>query len=392
MGPRGPQAGRAPQGLFWGRPAAGSMAGGKEGGGRERFGFAEWSNGEFRDWFVAIASEGRRNNTYKFAMARFLLDLCCDPCMVLRLYGRPRDKGAPGAVDTAGGIRVRYAEIARYFFAYYWPLACNAGLRQGPATETPLVMTAIEKEFGEGEYGQSVCQVIRDEPERTGRCIKEIARVMPRQVVYRFQKVGGRELRMFYQYAAGPADKEGSRRVDLRGGILVNRAASRFLRENYGALSRAVALEWLRATDSLNPGSPNLAGRFLAAYDGCESVCGFLPGLEIEGRHCFYCDARPRPDERMCIDHFLPADYVGGARAWNLVLACQGCGREKVRMLPPPEYVDALARRNAERRKSEGPVVPLGRMGGLERGLARHYAIAKSRGYPVAASLPVARS
>ena len=94
----------------------------------------------------------------------------------------------------------------------------------------------------------------------------------------------------------------------------------------------------------------------------------------------------------MCIDHFLPADYVGGAKAWNLVLACQECGREKVRMLPPPEYVDALARRNAERRKSAAPVVPLGKAGDLERNLGLHYEIARRRGYPVAGSLPVVSS
>ena len=370
--------------------------GGKKGGGDddccERFGFDDWSDREFLDRFITIISEGRMNNTYKFAMARFLLDLCCDPCMMLRMYGRPGDGGAPGTTDTADGIKVRYAEIARYFFAYYWPLACNAGLRQGPAKQPPLVMTAIEGAFGKKRYGQSVCQIIREYPERVEQCIKKIAGAMPKQVVYRFQKVCGREICMFYQYAAEKGDGSGNRKVDLKGGILVNRSAARFLRENYGPLSRAVALEWLRFTDLRNPGAPDLAGRFLAAYDGCESVCGFLPGLEAAGRLCFYCGAQARPDERMCIDHFLPADYVGGAKAWNLVLACQGCGREKVRMLPPPEYVDALARRNAKRREGKAPVAPLGRMGGHEQGLARHYEIAIRRGYPVAGSLSVVRS
>ena len=358
----------------------------------ERFGFDDWSDREFFDWFIAIISEGRMNNSYKLAMARFLLDLCCDPCMMLRMYGRPGDGGAPGATDTADGIKVRYAEIARYFFAYYWPLACNAGLRQGTARQPPKVMTAIEEAFGKKEHGHSVCQIIREDPERAEQCVKKIAGVMPKQVVYRFQKVRGREICMFYQYAAGPGDKSGNRQVDLKGGILVNRSAARFLRENYGALSRAVALEWLRFTDLRNPGAHDLAGRFLAAYDGCESVCGFLPGLEAAGRLCFYCGAQQRPDERMCIDHFLPADYVGGAKAWNLVLACQGCGRKKVRMLPPPEYVGALARRNAKRREGRAPVAPLGKAPRSEKDLGRHYELAKRSGYPVAESLPVVSS
>lgn len=358
----------------------------EDGGGR--FDFGDWSDDEFRDRFMAIIGEGgKKNNTYKFAWARFLLDHSCDPCMMPRMYGRLGDGPAAGTTDTAGGIKVTYAEVARYFFAYYWPLACRARLRQGPAAQRPGVMGAIEGEFTEAEYRQSVCRIICEEPERVRRCLKKIARVAPKQVVVRFQKVGGREDPMFYHFAAGPADKEGNRRIDPRGGILVNRAAARFLQENYEALSRAVTLEWLRATDSFNPGAKDLVGRFGADYDGCATVRRFLPGLEAKGRLCFYCGARPGPGERMCVDHFLPAEYVGGAEPRNLVLACQRCGREKACMLPPSEYVDKLARRNAGGRRG-GPA------GGLAGGAPRrwrevrqHYETAKSRGYCVAVAL-----
>ena len=368
------------------------MPRGKEGGDCcEGFGFDEWADGDFHNRFIAIIGRGgKKNNTYKFAMARFLLDLCCDPSMIERMYGRQGDGGAPGAIDTAYGIKVKYAEIARYFFVYYWPIACRARLEQGPKNEEPLVAQEIKKEFRDEEYRQSVCQIILEDPERVGRCIEEIAKVMPRQVVHRFQMVGGKEIRMFYQYGAGDVGKEGNRPIDLRGGILVNRSAARFLRENYGALDRAVALEWLRFTDLRNPGAANLAGRFLEAYGGCEGACDFLPGLESGGRSCFYCGARPDQGERMYADHFLPEDYLRGTEEWNLVLACQECGPKKVRMLPPRECIGMLERRNAKRREEEAPVVPLGKMTRPERELARHYEIAKRRGYPVAESLKAA--
>ena len=146
-----------------------------------------------------------------------------------------------------------------------------------------------------------------------------------------------------------------------------------------------MALEWLRATDSHNPGAQNLAGRFLDAYDCCECACEFLPGLEASGRICFYCDARPGLEDRMCIDHFLPADYVGGTEAWNLVLACQGRGRKKVCMLPSPEYIGRLTDRNAERRcEGAPPAALLDKAIGIERAVERHYGRAKKRGYGVA--------
>lgn len=364
---------------------------GNGGGGAGRFDFDEWPDREFHDWFVAIiGGGGRMNNTYKFAMARFLLDLSCDPSKMVRMYGRPVEGAAPGVTDTAGGIQVRHAEIARYFFVYYWPFACNARLRQGRDNQPPRVTTAIEEEFGKREYGRSAFQIIRDEPEKVGRCLEKIAKDMPRQVIHRFQKVGGREIRMFYQYAAGPVGREGNRRIDLRGGILVNRSAARFFRESYGSLNRAVELEWMRLTRSFNPRARDLAGRFRAAYDECESSCGFLSGLESGGRSCFYCDARPGPEERMHIDHFLPDECVGGIQEWNLVLACQGCGREKACLLPPPECIDKLRRRNAERRE-DGAAAPLGTMTRREREIEMCYEGARRRGYPVAKSLPAAR-
>ena len=255
--------------------------------------------------------------------------------------------------------------------------------------QKPKAMQAIE-EFDGGAYPQSVRQIVREEPEKAERCLGRIAKAGFRDVVHRFQKVCGKGARMFYQYAAGPGDRSGNRRIDLRGGILVNDKAARLLRDNYGALNKAVALEWLLATDSFNPGAPDLAGRFAKAYGGCENACRFLHGLENEGRICFYCGARPDPGERMHVDHFLPDDYVDGTEPWNLVLACQECGRKKARMLPPRECIGKLERRNAKRRKDEAPAVPLGRMTGLERGLARHYEIAKGRGYAVAESLPPA--
>ena len=364
---------------------------GEENSGAGQFDFGDWSDRELYDRFVSIIGRrGKKNNTYKFAMARFLLDLCCDPSMILRMYGRVGEGAAPGAIDTADGIKVKYAEIARYYFAYYWPLACTARLRQGPNNETPDVVEAIEKEFGKRKYEQSARQIIRDEPEKVERCLKKIARVMPRQVIHRFQIVDGREIRMFYQYAAGPVRREGNRKIDLRGGILVNPSAAQFLRENYGALCRAVAFEWMQFTHSLNPGASDLAGRFFAAYDGCsEGVCDFLPGLETGGRTCFYCDARPDPGARMHVDHFLPAECVDGTREWNLVLACQECGPKKACMLPPYECIAKLRRRNAKRRE-DGAAAPLGKMTAVERRLDRHYEIAKRRGRPVAESLPAA--
>lgn len=115
------------------------MVGARRGLGQ--FGFGDWSEGDFRNAFTSIISRrGRKNNTYKFAWARFLLDYSHDPGRVLGLYGRAGKKaaaveGEAEQQDAPAPIgQVTYAEIARYFFVYYWPLVCKTRLRQGPAS------------------------------------------------------------------------------------------------------------------------------------------------------------------------------------------------------------------------------------------------------------------
>lgn len=78
------------------------MPGGAGDGGQ--FGFDQWTDGNFRDTFTAIISRrGRKNNTYKFAWARFLLDYSHDPGRVAKMYEGPGTSEQP---DAAAADRV----------------------------------------------------------------------------------------------------------------------------------------------------------------------------------------------------------------------------------------------------------------------------------------------
>lgn len=358
--------------------------------GRGQFGFGDWSDGDFRDAFTSIISRrGRKNNTYKFAWARFLLDYSHDPGRVLGMYERAGDAPEPPNAAPAG--RVTYAEIARYFFVYYWPLVCKTRLRQGPVGQPPKVTQAIEEEFDKGAYPQSVRQIIRRDRARVDRCVEKISKVAFKQVVYRFQKIGGREDRMFYQYAAGPPDKEGNRKIDRKGGILVNPEAARFLRENYAVLMGALTVEWLRAIESYNFGSPNLVERLSGDY-GKRNQRRFLRILEDLGATCFYCGDELEAGRCTHVDHVLPFDYMGDTELWNLVLACPRCNCEKLCSLPPPRYIDKLMRRNADHADDDAMAESLDRMARFERGVKWHYENARRHGYRVVRVLPAARA
>ena len=76
--------------------------------------FKKTTHSEFQNKFMSILKTPNKNNTYKFAQARFLLDYC-------NRHTEPA---------------VKYSVIARYFFKYYWLQECKARLRQGPKKST----------------------------------------------------------------------------------------------------------------------------------------------------------------------------------------------------------------------------------------------------------------
>ena len=357
-------------------------------GGGAQFGFEDWSDKEFHDRFVSIISRGAKNNTYKFAWAKFLLDYSHSPGRVPRMFEQNGE--AAEARPPAGDSGIKYADIARYFFVYYWPLTCKTRLRQGPATQPPVVTTEIERVFDEGAYPQSVDRIIRTERAKVDRCVVKIAAMGLKDVAHRFQKVKGGEERMFYQYVAGKPDRSGNRKLDRKGGILLNPDAIRFLGDNYEALNGALTAEWLRAIESHNFGSPNLVERFGGRY-GRRNQRKFLPVLEAFGRTCFYCGKSLGPGRCVHVDHVLPFDYMGDTELWNLVLACRGCNCEKMCSLPPTRYVDKLMRRNADHGDIEAMAESLSRMTRFERGIEWHYENARRHGYRVA-EVPAVRA
>ena len=262
-------------------------------------------------------------------------------------------------------------------------------MRQGPVNQPPEVTQAIE-EFNKGTYPQSVRQITRRDRARVDRCVEEITKVAFKQVVHRFQKVGGKEDRIFYQYAAGPPDGSGNRRIDRGGGILVNPEAARFLRENYAVLRGALTVECLRAIESYNFGSPNLVERLSGDY-GQRSQRKSLRMLKALGASYFYCGDELVHGRCTHVDHVLPFDYMGNTELWNLVLACQGCNCEKLCSLSPPWYIDKLMARNADHAGDEAMAESLDRMARFGRRIKWHYDNASRHGYRVVKALSAAR-
>lgn len=335
--------------------------------------FQRRTDREFLNTFLGIMSS-RKNNTYKFALARFLLE-----------YSRRHDD-----------LQVRYSKIAQYFMRCYWMQECRYGLRQGPANQTPEVISIIRKEFDRSHYPQAWTKIRQKEPQKIQRCVAQITKKCFDDVIPRFQHVrnsAGRaeESRIFYDYLAlDYHDSADNKKIDPRGGIRLNPAAISFFKENYVLLEMVVVLEWLRFLEGLNVGMPKLSSKIDGRPIGTRNQGTFKKYLEPHEKECFYCRT-PLADVEIHVEHVIPFDYIGETEMWNLVLACRRCNCSKLGNLPPLTYIKKLISRNMQGRDTitrlEKSLSLLG--DDFARDIKRHYENAQQHGYVVLNDFPV---
>lgn len=328
--------------------------------------------------FMDIVKKSAKNNTYKFALALFLIEHA-------------------GSSKT---LEAGYEDVARCFFKYYWSHACKSKLRQGPVNQVPVVIDIIKKEFSDDAYPQSFARLQQEFGADVGRCVSEIAKECLHDVVPRFQWVNGSRKELFFEYESIQYF-DSARNERLRSGakILIKPDAAAFLKK-YGAhLRNSVILEWVKFLEALNFGTPNLAQKVEAKHAGKRNQRKFIKLLEPITKQCFYCDENLAFDAGTHVDHVLPFSYVGDTEMWNLVLACRRCNCDKMDFLPPRRYVRDLCERNLacaceikDMRDSlarlyyEGFVGRAGRFPRREAGIMReriawHYKNAASCGY-----------
>lgn len=223
------------------------------------------------------------NNTYKFAMARFLLE---------RSRG-VSEEGAARMVQEQRDLIVPYAEIAEKFLEYYLPHVYDYGLKQDKHRGYRVLVTYhIREELGDahpGPYSGIPKHRIRRMVKNIRRDVFGSEKSNKSHVVPKFQKVatphGARLDKMFYDF-------DGERRR-----IMLRPHAVKFLGENYDELRPLPLLRWALYLQEKNAGSG--VSRFLedsgiGAPDGAErELLARLEGLghadrrhESVGEHC----------------------------------------------------------------------------------------------------------
>ena len=279
---------------------------------------------ELRDYFISILTRGSKNNTYKFALARFLLEHSQKYDLA---YIENKKKNNQNEV-------VDFQDIANKFLKYYWYQECKYRIKQNyNDKKPPSVVVVIREVFGEGYIpnwgGINPKQRIRAEEKIRE---KVFGTGYKSQVVPRFQKLKGQQDRHpFYDY-------------DIQNGRLeIKPEALEFFHLNNKVLMKAVFLEWCKFLEKINT-LPRLIAKVQSAVVKRKSLAHYRK-IFRDQKDCFYCHRSL--DERLThVDHFIPWAYIFGDEVWNLVLACQQCNLTKSDFLPPLEFRDDLIKRN----------------------------------------------
>ena len=286
---------------------------------------------ELRRKFISILTKGSKSNTYKFALARFLLDHSHKP-------------------DSS--YIVSFQDIAKKFLKYYWHQECKYRIRQNyDPKKIPSVVQVIRDVFKERMVGGYIPEYFENMPQEEiknaeAEIIKRVFGIGKKsQVVPRFQRLKGqppdRNLHIrgtgdFYDY-------------DVPSGQLeIKPEALSFFKDNYNVLTKAVFLEWSRFLEKINT-LPRIIEKVESEVVRRRALTSYQ-SIFRDQRGCFYCN-RTLDERQTHVDHFIPWSYIFEDEAWNLVLACQDCNLKKSDSLAGLSFRNELIDRNRDYQK-----------------------------------------
>ena len=283
----------------------------------------ENTDAAMRGLFMSIISRSRKDNTYKFALGKTLLDYC--------------KANAPDGTAK----EIPYDYLAGEFLKHYWYQRFKFRMKQDFHTKKqPVVIRILDDVFG--DKPQAMYKDIPDGKLKLAR--KQIldyvfghAKRKKGMVVPRFQKTMDgnttRDHNLFYDYDD-----------DKRTITLHSKAHSFFSRHNH-LLNQALLAEWVLYLEKANHGLPLLASKIMAQETKRGPLTPYLNMFYEKTQNCFYC-LKPFNKSGIHVDHFIPFSYIYDDNAWNLVLSCAECNLSKSDSLPSvkPYFVELVKR------------------------------------------------
>ena len=276
--------------------------------------------------FINIISKGKKDNTYKFALAKFLLDI---------------SKKIKVEKDT----EISYNKISESFLKYYWIQECKFKIKQDfKQNSQPVIISIIQKYCEEDYISDSFDKYFKNKQQTKKEMIKEIEINCLRDVIPRFQS---KEYIKFYNHNHTISTNGKKFKMPIKGNrnITLKTNAIIFFKNNYDLLHKALILEWSKFLEKTNF-VPKLISKIENLGDNKRSPLTKYKKilLEIDDK-CFYCSCK-LPNDDIHVDHFIPWSYIYDDEIWNLVLSCSSCNLKKSDYLANEECLSKINIRN----------------------------------------------
>ena len=302
--------------------------------------------------FVRIIRHGKKDTTYKFALARAMLDHC------------KKNK-------FNENITIQYKDLASLFLKYYWHQGLRFKIKQNFKSNEPNMITIVREIFKDDKKKQ----FRKIDPVKKKKAIDLILEEVfgdPKKkknvVIPAFHRVKGSSEAIFYDY------DEKLKCITLKPGV------AQFFCKNYYVLLMTTIAGWAKFLEKANHSLPRLISKIERENERRNPLGKFKEMYIGHTYKCFYCCTK-LVDGKIEVDHFIPWTYMFDDDAWNLVLACKDCNRDKKDALPKIEFKNKLINRN---RDYHGIIDGLGRSiemlensGNWKTEIEKHYELCK---------------
>ena len=277
--------------------------------------------------FNSIVSKGVKDNTYKFALVKFLLDYS---------NSEPINE-----VQT-----IPYTMIAEKFLEYYWFQECKYKLKQDfKVKRMPMIIRIIRHYCGEEYISDSYEKYFKNNKIMKETMIKEIEKECLRDVIPRLQPRNNFSFYKHFHTLNSSGKKYKSPPIDKRF-VELTKESREFFKTHYNELSKLLIFEWAKFLERTNF-TPMLISKIEGL--GLEKRKSLMKYkkilLEQMDAKCFYCDNNI-VDDNIHIDHFIPWSYIYEDSIWNLVISCSKCNLEKSDYLPTEKCIEKIENRN----------------------------------------------
>jgi HNH endonuclease len=301
----------------------------------------------FAEKVLELLDEGRYTATYKYALLLALMDVCLE---------HTKSSGAAPEMVTTRQLADKIVEL-------YWPhtvafvgVAPAAVLKQNTTGQAEII-SAIMRFRARHALDPSVprWESRTGAPEAYERLVRLVEWKLIEMPLPRLQIWGQSHRPFIYEIYWGHAIEQrevtGYQRAEASGfdnRVMLRPGVGEYFLQLNGLLRPLIQRRWAAMVAQLNRLEESQLEMFLFGTDRTRTGKIRIGLWEIQGRRCFYCDARIAEPVHGQVDHFVPWSRYPDDTVDNFVVADNKCNGFKSNSLAAADHLTRWTRRFVE--------------------------------------------